>query len=525
MRPPPLRPESRSAARTVLSALMALALALAPAGGGALAAGRRAIDLDAPTERWREGPVRYLLSKDEDAAFRALGTDEERARYIHRFWAGRDPDPTTPENEYRDLFYRRVQEADRLFSESTTRGWKTDRGKIYVLIGPPDDFDQSSSFDRGRTPDMILWTYRDPPPGVALGGDSTLRFVRDRSGEYRISNPVILTGPWTPLAGGFQIQAMQMKSVPEPHQVLDDIVSARSFLDAAPFRTRGDHFRAADGNTFTVLTLGIRRGSLEGKAAAPSPSAASGGAVSPGAGPAPGAAAPAPGGHRMEVMARLIGEEAGAPTYDLAGPDGLRPVQDGSPDGPAEYLQFQGGTALAPGCYTVYYGIVDRATGRIYSFRETLAVPDFRGGGLGLSSVTLASRLERVPEGTAPGGAPAPFAIGSLRVQPRADDVFRNGEQFAFYYQIYGTTTDPINGRPDLDLEYQFFVAESLDEAGQPVFAPLGQPIHLIGQQSQAQGYSFPLKDWPPATYRLRVRVTDNLGGRQSSRDVTFRVL
>ena len=516
MHAPPLRPESRPAARSLPAAIVALALVLAPAGGGALAAARRPVDLDAPGERWREGPVRYLLSKDEDAAFRALRTEEERARFIQRFWAGRDPDPTTPENEYRDLFYRRVQEADRLFSESVTRGWKTDRGKIYVLIGPPDDFDQSSSFERGRTPDVILWTYRDPPPGVSLGGDSTLRFVRDRSGEYRISNPVILTGPWTPLAGGFQIQAMQMKSLPEPHQVLDGIVSTRSFLDAAPFRTRGDHFRAADGNTFTVLTLGIRRGSLEGKAAAPS--------ATPGATAAPGANAPASGGHRLEVMARLIGEEPGAPTVDLAGPGGLRPVQDGGSGEAGEYIQFQGGTALSPGRYAVYYGIVDRDTGQVYSFRESLTVPDFRGGGLGLSSITLASRLERVPEGTAAGGAPAPFAIGSLRVQPRADDLFRNGEEFAFYYQIYGTATDPINGRPDLDLEYRFFVAESLDDAGRPVFTPLGQPIHLTGQQSQAQGYSFPLEGWPPATYRLRVRVTDNLGGRQASREVTFRV-
>ncbi|MGH2667533.1 MAG: hypothetical protein ACRDH5_00145, partial [bacterium] len=120
---------------------------------------------------------------------------------------------------------------------------------------------------------------------------------------------------------------------------------------------------------------------------------------------------------------------------------------------------------------------------------------------------------------------PYPFALGNLRVRPRADDAFRNGEEFVFYYQIYGPATDPINGRPDLDLEYQFFAAESADAAGRPVFVPLGQPIRLTGQQNQVQAYSFPLKDWAPATYRLRVRVTDNLGGRQSAREVTFRVL
>src|SRR5437867_1452402 len=90
---------------------------------------RRSIDFDAPTERWREGPVRYLLTKDEDDAFRLLKTDEERAEFIRRFWASRDPDATTPENEYRTLFYARVVQADYVFTDSTKPGWKTDRGK------------------------------------------------------------------------------------------------------------------------------------------------------------------------------------------------------------------------------------------------------------------------------------------------------------------------------------------------------------------------------------------------------------
>src|SRR5690349_19710684 len=91
----------------------------------------RAGDFDAPTTGWREGPVRYLLTKEEDTAYRRLETKETRAAYIERFWAGRDPDTSTPDNEFRDLFYRRVAFAVRAFTtESTKPGWKTDRGKI-----------------------------------------------------------------------------------------------------------------------------------------------------------------------------------------------------------------------------------------------------------------------------------------------------------------------------------------------------------------------------------------------------------
>src|SRR5688572_110190 len=68
-------------------------------------AARKIVDYDEPSERWREGPVRYLLGKEEDDAFRALKTDEARSEFIRTFWASRDPITTTPENEYRALFY------------------------------------------------------------------------------------------------------------------------------------------------------------------------------------------------------------------------------------------------------------------------------------------------------------------------------------------------------------------------------------------------------------------------------------
>src|SRR6185503_6180527 len=153
-----------------------LAAAILAAGGGLAAthraaagaeerrsaapASRKPPDYDAPVERWREGPVRYLLGKDEDDTFRALTTDEARAGFIQTFWARRDPIASTPENEYRTLFYARVADANRVFMDSTKPGWKTDRGKIYILLGPPDDFEQPQSRNV-FAPDAITWTYRN----------------------------------------------------------------------------------------------------------------------------------------------------------------------------------------------------------------------------------------------------------------------------------------------------------------------------------------------------------------------------
>ncbi len=504
------RPRSR--ALSVVCLLMACSLAL-PAGaaaarrepqrrGGARSAAAPA-DYDAPVPRWREGPVRYLLAKDEDDAFRALVTEEERAAFIQKFWASRDPVPATAENEYRGLFFRRVAEADRLFRESTKRGWKTDRGKIYILLGPPDDLDQSA-LPRSGSRDIVLWTYRNAPRGTGAGTDSTIRFVRDLTGEYRLSNSVFLSGLETSLGIGFQIQAMQMRSLPEPREVLDTIVNARALLGTTPFRTHADFFRAADGSTLAVLTLGVRRGFAREQA--------------------PGAEGAPEEGPRFEVLARLVGEDPALPTYDLTGPGGLRPGDEEPGSAPGDYLLYQGGLAVRPGGYDVFYALVDRVTRQLYSFKESIAVPDFHHIGFSLSSITLASRLERVAGAGGPGYT-APFVIGNLKVTPRPDDAFHAGEDLAFYYQIYGPSTDPIDGHPDLDVEYQFFVAGAVDGQGEPVFTPLGQAIHLTRQQSPIQGYSMTLKDWRPALYRLRVQVTDNLDGRQSARDVTFRIL
>jgi len=461
---------------------------------------RTAADYDSPGENWREGPVRYLLNKDEDDVFRALGTRDERADFIASFWSRRDPDLSTPQNEFRDRFYRRVESANSLFTDSTKEGWKTDRGKIYVLLGPPDDLDERKL--RSISADVILWTYRDPAPGSGVSPHATIRFVRDLTGEYRLSSNVFLSSLESPLSVGLQTQAMQVQNLPEPRRLLDGVVTTRVY-PVLPFRTHRDFFASTGGDTFTVLTLGIRPGML-GTSAAPL----------------------AGQGDRLEVMARLVGE-GGLPTYDWTGAKGFREGDAPAADG---VRLFQAGAPVRPGDYAAHYAVVDRENGKVYSYHESLRVPDFRDDRFALSSITLASRLERL-DGGRPSGYTAPFVFGDLRVLPRADDAFHAGEDLAFYFQIHGAASDPIDGRPDLDITYRFFhvggagaPADPASGAAAAGSGPLGQPIFLTGQRSQVQGYTLPLHDWPRGDFRLRVEVTDNLTGRQAAQEVDFHV-
>ncbi len=82
--------------------------------------------------------VRYIITKSEKKKFFSLVTSEERESFIENFWKKRDPDLSTEENELKILYYDRLEEANHLFKDESKSGWLTDRGRIYILLGPPE---------------------------------------------------------------------------------------------------------------------------------------------------------------------------------------------------------------------------------------------------------------------------------------------------------------------------------------------------------------------------------------------------
>src|SRR5262249_20586613 len=97
------------------------------------------INFDKPTPDWPEGPVRYITTKGQHKQYKVLTTKHERADFIDIFWKRRDPTPNTEINEFKERFRQRTLDADQVYSETTTPGWKTDMGKVFILIGPPDE--------------------------------------------------------------------------------------------------------------------------------------------------------------------------------------------------------------------------------------------------------------------------------------------------------------------------------------------------------------------------------------------------
>jgi GWxTD domain-containing protein len=113
-----------------------------------------------PYTKWLNEDVVYIITAQERAVFQSLETNEDREHFIAQFWLRRDPTPGTPENEYKDEHYRRIRYANLHFPTAQgLAGWKTDRGRIYITFGPPDEREERPNGDASRPYPWERWKY------------------------------------------------------------------------------------------------------------------------------------------------------------------------------------------------------------------------------------------------------------------------------------------------------------------------------------------------------------------------------
>jgi GWxTD domain-containing protein len=124
--------------------------------------------LSKAAQEWRRGPEKFLMSNEEEKAWKRVASDAAAAEFIDLFWARRDPTPGTVRNEFREEFLTRVRHADSEFGEKRRRGALTDRGQVYILLGPPTIGTRESMGIQGsaamssassRVADSIVWTW------------------------------------------------------------------------------------------------------------------------------------------------------------------------------------------------------------------------------------------------------------------------------------------------------------------------------------------------------------------------------
>jgi GWxTD domain-containing protein len=489
-----------------------------------------AVSMDVPVPEWREGPVRYLLTKTEAQAYKKLSTKRERRQFIEQFWRRRDPEPGASYNKFRNEFWKRVRQANELFQDQPHEGWITDRGKIYVLLGPPNEIisDEVARSHRG----IIMWVYRSTWLEI-LGPNVVVAFAKDVTGAFRISTspstdadvfkglPLANTPAHLAGAEGYQRQLALSGRGTDPllvaqgvasgmselsmladlgrlqqtdHLILSEVVTAQALFGALPVIASSAYYKADDGTTYTALNVFLRSKSLQFREV--------GGMQLP----------------HVSVYARLEDPDTGELRYSFERENDFVPASDNASAGVNDYLVFQAGAGVVAGDYKAQITVHDRVAAKTGTYVIDLSVPDFYDKKLALSSLTLAERLSARAEMDA-GPLKKPYVFGRLEVIPKPGVGYAKDQEFAFYFQVYNARKDAQTKQPLLDIRYQF-LARNHDEE----FEPVGQPLEMQGQTSAAQGTSFPLADWPIGTYRLDVRVTDRLSGQSAERSVEFLV-
>jgi GWxTD domain-containing protein len=212
------------------------------------------LDLESPYQKWLTQDVAYIIRDAERAAFKNLPSNEEKEHFIEQFWQRRDPTPGTVENEMKEEHYRRIAYTNQNYSAGIP-GWKTDRGRIYIVYGPPDQKEshpsggtyRRSATEGGGTINSVpfeQWLYRHIDE---VGYDVIIEFIDpNRSGEYRMTmdpnekDAMLMTLPPSQISATgptFYVQGEVGRPgafpLTMPIRVLQALVNAGGFKDSA----------------------------------------------------------------------------------------------------------------------------------------------------------------------------------------------------------------------------------------------------------------------------------------------------
>ncbi len=478
----------RSVAVRRLRPLAALLAAIA-AAAGVVDVARAA--KEPSLKSWYEGPVRYIMNESEVRAWKELKDDASRSVFVERFWAKRDPTPNTLVNEYRELFWQRVQDANLKFLDSSKPGWMTDRGKIYILYGPPTTIEedpnaQTEGITASSSRGLIRWLYEGrPAQNKQLDAIVVVAFVRDASGEYKLSfdprlNSVFMD--WEALKDkeswfwnswlsthavpggktdlGVMLDQGTLQAIPSQEQYLIERVETYETYASHPISAELSRYQPQgfDGKGLVTITVSIPEKDYS--------------------------VVPA-------ILARFTSTDATRPQR-IIGEGSFRIEGEGS-----ERVS-QGRLFLEPGTWGLTVLVAD-PQGKSNGIQHLKVEIPRPGEGLRLSDTVLAKSLEPVPYASL-ASYEEPFLVGSFRVVPLAGRPLRRGDAINLFYEIYG-------GRAPYRIEYRI---EGKEDDGR--FTPLGKPV-VLEQAQGAQGWSLPTSDrWPQGDYRVRVQLTDAAG-------------
>jgi GWxTD domain-containing protein len=502
-------------------------------------------ELSSTYKKWLNEDVIYIITPEEKSAFKQLSNDEERDQFIEQFWLRRDPTPDTPENEYKEEHYRRIAYANEHFAAGKP-GWKTDRGRIYIMWGAPDQItahDAGGTYDRpqeeggGTTSTFPFedWRYRYLE---GVGQEVNLEFVDPcMCGDFHLtSNPnekdALLNTPggatqyeqmglssktdrMDPFAANAgSMQAMQnskefdkmemMAKVQAPPPVkfkdLEEVVSHKINVSLMPFEVRTDYVKITGDTVLVPVTLQVKNKDI---------TFVSKDGIQRGT---------------VNIFGRVTGMTGKvAQTFeDTVQVDVPQELLEKTMNNSSLYWKA---VPLRPGRYRIDIVVKDVNGDRVGTWTRGILVPEFSDDKLSASSLILADEMQKVPTKNVGSGA---FVIGETKLTyPHLDgadgkpESFKHDQRMSLWMQVYNLQADDKTKKPSAKIDYEIVnlannqavlhSSESTDSMGH-----VGDQITLEKSVS--------LNSFQPGVYKLTVKVDDNVSKQQIAPTVRFAV-
>jgi GWxTD domain-containing protein len=497
-------------------------------------------ELDSQYRQWLNEDVIYIISPEERNAFLQLDTNEEREQFIEQFWLRRSSNPDLPDNDFKEEHYRRIAYTNEHYA-SGIPGWKTDRGRMYIMWGPADEVESHPSggtYDRpmeeggGSTTtypwETWRWRYLE-----GIGENIILEFVDPSgSGEYHLTmdpseKDALLHVPG---AGLSLLESMGMASktdrftrsdgtnlptalggtpasmdefnrlelyakVQKPPEVkfkdLEAIVTARIVRDQLKFTWRTDFMKVTNDTVLVPITIQVSNGQLNFQSKDGVHSAT------------------------MNVFGRvstLTGRVV--QTFE-------DPVSKDFPDSLFQQslkLQsiYQKAVPLRPGLYRLDIVIKDVQSGNVGVVNTRLAVPRYADEKLDASTLILADQLEHVPAKQIGTGQ---FVLGSTKVRPRLNSDFTTSDRMGIYLQVYNLKPDDKTHKSSAT--FQFTVKKGAEQVLQ--FKETSEEMKQTGDQVTIERW-LPLASLAPGKYTIEISANDGISNQSISKTAEFTV-
>lgn len=498
-------------------------------------------------KKWLDEDVRWIITDEELSAFKKLSNNAERDQFIENFWQRRDPTPDTAENEYKEEHYRRIAYANEHFAAGMP-GWKTDRGRIYIMYGPPDSTEShpmggpyQRSADEGggetQTFPFEVWRYRYLE---GIGQEIEIEFVDDCGcGAYemtidRSKKDALLNVPGAGLTtyeemgmankadrfrGGLErigpgpfnqnLQTKQFDRLetfaklnaapPIKFKELDAIVTHKIRYNLLPFDVRVDFVKLTSDTVLVPITLQVPLRGLTWT-------------------------------NKDGVQRALVNVFGKMST--VSGKT-VQTFEDTiHQDVPAELLEKELSNVslwwkalpMRPGLYRLDVVLKDVNGDKIGTYSRGWQIPDFGEDKLASSTLILADQIQQVPSREIGAGN---FVIGQSKVRPRVQPSdgkpasFKKSEKVNFWMQVYNLGVDEKTKKPSATVEYQ--VVNTANNQSVLDLTESTAQMGNIGEQMTLEK-SLPANNLPPGIYQVTIKVSDLVSKQTISPTAKFAV-